>query len=92
MTEETWYSYRDDRDAFWDFFQKRGGLRTFGYPVSRDFLFYGCTTQLFQRVAMQRIASFDGTGESDGVTPQAAAKTAFAKIGAILAKYPIVES
>jgi multiple sugar transport system substrate-binding protein len=28
----------------------------------------------------------------EGMTPQAAAKSAFAKIGAILAKYPIVES
>src|SRR5205823_4634644 len=36
------------------FFQKRGGLRTFGYPVSRDFLLFGCTTQLFQRLAMQQ--------------------------------------
>jgi polysaccharide biosynthesis protein PslG len=46
--------FRVDRDAFWDFFQKRGGLRTFGYPVSREFLFFGCTAQLFQRVAMQQ--------------------------------------
>ncbi|MGI9145190.1 MAG: hypothetical protein ACR2IK_01350 [Chloroflexota bacterium] len=46
--------FRVDRDGFWDFFQKRGGVRTFGYPVSREFLLYGCTTQLFQRVAMQQ--------------------------------------
>ena len=46
--------FRVDRDAFWDFFQKRGGVRTFGYPVSRDFPFLGCQTQFFQRVAMQQ--------------------------------------
>src|SRR5437763_1870821 len=36
--------FRVDRDAFWDFFQKRGGVRTFGFPASRSFLFMGCTT------------------------------------------------
>jgi polysaccharide biosynthesis protein PslG len=46
--------FRVDRDAFWDFFQKRGGVRTFGYPVSREFTFFGCQTQLFQRLAMQQ--------------------------------------
>src|SRR5207302_3583897 len=35
-------------------FTKRGGLRTFGYPVSRDFLFMGCTSQFFQRLIMQQ--------------------------------------
>jgi polysaccharide biosynthesis protein PslG len=47
-------NFRIDHDTFWDFFQKRGGLRTFGYPVSREFLLFGCTTQLFQRLAMQQ--------------------------------------
>lgn len=46
--------FRVDRDAFWDFFQRRGGIRTFGYPVSREFTLFGCTTQLFQRIAMQQ--------------------------------------
>jgi hypothetical protein len=46
--------FRIDRDAFWDFFQKRGGVRTFGFPVSRAFTFYGCQTQFFQRLAMQQ--------------------------------------
>lgn len=45
--------YRIDRDDFWDFFQKRGGVRAFGYPVSREFTFFGCQTQFFQRLAMQ---------------------------------------
>jgi polysaccharide biosynthesis protein PslG len=47
-------SYRIDNDAFWDFFSKRGGVRTFGYPVSRAFLFMGCTSQFFQRLIMQQ--------------------------------------
>lgn len=46
--------FRIDRDAFWDFFQRRGGVRTFGFPVSRDFTFFGCQTQFFQRLAMQQ--------------------------------------
>jgi hypothetical protein len=27
--------YRIDTDAFWNFFQQRGNVRTFGYPVWR---------------------------------------------------------
>ncbi|MDQ6669308.1 MAG: hypothetical protein M3069_00825 [Chloroflexota bacterium] len=64
--------FRVDRDAFWDFFQKRGGLRTFGYPVSREFLFYGCSVQLFQRAAMQQCGN-QGVGTlnvlEDGLLP-----------------------
>jgi polysaccharide biosynthesis protein PslG len=47
-------NFRIDRDPFWDFFQKRGGVRTFGFPVSRSFTFFGCQTQFFQRLAMQQ--------------------------------------
>jgi polysaccharide biosynthesis protein PslG len=46
--------YRVDRDAFWDYFQRRGGAATFGYPVSRDFLFFGCRVQFFQRGVLQQ--------------------------------------
>jgi polysaccharide biosynthesis protein PslG len=46
--------YRIDRDAFYDYFTHRGGVTTFGYPVSRDFLFQGCTAQFFQRIVMQQ--------------------------------------
>ncbi len=42
-----------DNDTFWDYFNKRGGIRTFGYPVSRTFQFLGFTTQFFQREVMQ---------------------------------------
>ena len=64
--------FRVDRDAFWDFFQKRGGVRTFGYPVSREFTFFGCQTQLFQRLAMQQCGD-QGVGTlnvlEDGLLP-----------------------
>src|SRR5438552_5664297 len=66
--------YRIDRDAFWDFFQKRGGLRSFGYPVSREFTLFGCQTQLFQRLAMQQCGD-NGVGTlnvlEDGFLPYA---------------------
>lgn len=48
---ETGFSVSNDR--FWDFFQRRGGLRTFGYPVSREFVLDGFTVQIFQRKVMQ---------------------------------------
>src|SRR4051812_16730961 len=46
--------YRIDRDSFWDYFSHRGGVTTFGYPVSRDFQFQGCTSQFFQRLIVQQ--------------------------------------
>jgi len=45
--------YRTDTDAFWNFFQQRGGVRTFGYPVSRTFMLDGFQIQIFQREIMQ---------------------------------------
>jgi len=45
--------YRISNDAFWDFFQKRGGKNTFGFPTSRDTTFKGFTVQFFQRGVMQ---------------------------------------
>jgi len=39
---------------FLDYFDKRGGLTTFGYPVSREFMFHGFPIQIFQRAIMQR--------------------------------------
>ena len=45
--------FRIDNDVFWDYFNKRGGIYTFGYPVSRTFTFLGFTTQFFQREIMQ---------------------------------------
>src|SRR5438105_3017838 len=57
QTDERFYSqtgYRIDNDSFWDFFQHRGGVRTFGYPVSRTFTLDGFQVQIFQREVMQR--------------------------------------
>src|SRR5712691_4135663 len=45
--------FRVDNDAFWDFFQHRGSVRTFGYPVSRQFKLDGFPVQIFQREVMQ---------------------------------------
>src|SRR5262252_6643745 len=45
--------YRVDIDPFWSFFQSRGGVRTFGYPVSRAFKLDGFQIQIFQRVVVQ---------------------------------------
>ncbi len=47
-------SYRIDNDAFWSYFQRRGGVRTFGYPVSRQFRLDGFPVQIFQREVMQQ--------------------------------------
>jgi len=49
--------FRISDDAFWDFFNKRGGLRTFGYPVSRKFTLLGFEVQFFQRRIMQKQAN-----------------------------------
>lgn len=49
---ETGYSIDDPR--FIDFFDKRGGVNTFGYPVSREFTLLGYPVQMFQRAIMQR--------------------------------------
>jgi polysaccharide biosynthesis protein PslG len=46
-------SFRIDNDAFWNFFQQRGNVRTFGYPVSRTFQLDGFQVQIFQREIMQ---------------------------------------
>ena len=45
--------YRVDDDAVWAFFQARGGVDGFGYPVSRPFRLLGCRVQIFQRQVVQ---------------------------------------
>ena len=40
--------------AFRDYFDRRGGVSTFGYPISRLFLFQGFPTQIFQRAVLQQ--------------------------------------
>jgi N-acetylmuramoyl-L-alanine amidase len=42
-----------DDPHFQDYFDHRGGVRTFGYPVSRKFTLLGFPVQIFQRAIMQ---------------------------------------
>ncbi len=44
--------YRVDDQAV-SFFQSRGAVDTFGYPISRLFTFLGCPVQMFQRLIIQ---------------------------------------
>jgi len=52
--------YRIDNATIWNYFQRRGGVTTFGYPTSRTFLFQGFTVQFFQR----RIVQLDQQGHA----------------------------
>ncbi len=45
--------YRVEDDLIWEYFQARGGVDTFGYPVSNTFRFRGLPVQLFQRHIVQ---------------------------------------
>ncbi|MGE5618472.1 MAG: N-acetylmuramoyl-L-alanine amidase [Sphingomonadaceae bacterium] len=49
--EET--GFRVANEQFWNYFNRRGGVRTFGYPISKEFLLFGFRVQLFQRLIMQ---------------------------------------
>lgn len=51
--------YRIDNNQIWDYFNQRGGVEIFGFPVSRTFIFLGCTAQIFQRQIAQVC---EGTG------------------------------
>lgn len=44
--------FRVDDQAL-QFFQSRGAVKTFGYPVSRLFTFLGCPVQMYQRLIIQ---------------------------------------
>ena len=46
--------YRVGDDAFWTYFRRRGGVRTFGYPVSNPFTLQGFRAQIFQRAILQQ--------------------------------------
>jgi hypothetical protein len=50
-SSETGYRVGDAK--FWQYFQARGGIRTFGYPVSRVFTLDGFKVQIFQRRVLQ---------------------------------------
>jgi N-acetylmuramoyl-L-alanine amidase len=45
--------YRIGEDAFWNYFKVRGGVRSFGYPVSNVFMLFGMKVQIFQRQILQ---------------------------------------
>ena len=45
--------YRIAENAFWDYFLRRGGVRSFGYPVSNTFTLLGMKVQIFQRQVLQ---------------------------------------
>jgi hypothetical protein len=45
--------FRIDHDAIWQYFSTRGRERAFGFPVSRTFVFLGCSVQIFQRHVAQ---------------------------------------
>ena len=49
--------YRVDDDVIWDYFQSRGAVSTFGYPVSETFNFQAVPVQIFQRHVLQRLGS-----------------------------------
>src|SRR5205085_10748434 len=42
-----------DEPRFVDYFTRRGGIATFGFPISRTIRFQGVPTQFFQRVVIQ---------------------------------------
>ncbi|HZK67035.1 MAG TPA: hypothetical protein VFD42_05760, partial [Chloroflexota bacterium] len=48
---ETGYTVAND--SFLDYFDKRGGARTLGYPISREFDLLGTRVQFFQRAVLQ---------------------------------------
>jgi hypothetical protein len=48
--------YRVDDDDIWSYFQARGRIGVFGYPVSRPFVLLGCQVQIFQRQIAQHCA------------------------------------
>lgn len=46
--------FRVGSDSFWDYFQHRGGVSSFGFPVSRRFMLLGFPVQFFQRGILQQ--------------------------------------
>ena len=61
--------YRISSPAILDYFQHRGAVRTFGYPVSNEFPLLGRRVQMFQRQVLQLAP--DGTvSPADLLTPQ----------------------
>jgi N-acetylmuramoyl-L-alanine amidase len=53
--------YWVEDEAFRDYFRRRGGVRTFGYPVSNPFTLLGFRVQIFQRGILQQRADGSAT-------------------------------
>jgi hypothetical protein len=51
--------YRIDDDGIWSYFNARGRVAVFGFPVSRPFVLLGCRVQIFQRQVAQNCAGRD---------------------------------
>jgi hypothetical protein len=51
--------YRIDDDGIWSYFNARGRVAVFGFPVSRPFVLLGCRVQIFQRQVAQSCAGRD---------------------------------
>lgn len=51
--------FRIDDDGIWAYFNARGRVPIFGFPVSRSFLLLGCRVQIFQRQVAQSCAGRD---------------------------------
>ena len=47
--------YRIDDDDIWCYFEARGRVPVFGFPVSRPFVLLGCRVQIFQRQVAQTL-------------------------------------
>jgi hypothetical protein len=51
--------FRIDDDGIWGYFNARGRVPVFGFPVSRTFVLLGCRVQIFQRQVAQSCAGRD---------------------------------
>jgi hypothetical protein len=51
--------YRIDDDGMWSYFNARGRVPVFGFPVSRPFVLLGCRVQIFQRQVAQSCSGRD---------------------------------
>src|SRR5262249_52886856 len=56
--------------TLWSFFQSRGAIDTFGFPVSRQFGFLGCQVQIFQRLIMQQCAGSNAVALINMLDPE----------------------
>jgi hypothetical protein len=62
--------FRIDNDAIWSYFQGRGQIDTFGFPVSRTFRLDGCEVQIFQRQVAQVCAGRPGAALLNLLDPE----------------------